>query len=150
MEVLEVKKDLLPYECSIQLAGEIFGLQFNYNATADLFTVDLYKDSELLCAGEPIIYGIPLWHDVYKADSFPALGIIPIDLSGEYDVVTFDNLSNTVWLLVDDGSWDVEAALEKQTTINVQKKKLVPANLVADVNGVYLLTINGEYLTTIA
>lgn len=125
MEVLEVKKDLLPYECSIQLAGEIFGLQFNYNATADLFTVDLYKDGELLCAGEPIIYGIPLWHDVYKADSFPALGIIPIDLSGEYNVVTFDNLSNTVLLLIDDGSWDVEAALAKHTSTSssYQKKR---------------------------
>lgn len=104
MDELVINKDLLPYECSIQLAGEIFGLQFNYNATADLFTVDLYKNGELICAGEPIIYGIPLWRDVYKTDSFPAVDIIPTDLSGESNVVTFDNLSRTVLLLIDNGS----------------------------------------------
>ena len=60
MDVLEIKKDLLPYECTMQLAGEMFTLRFDYNAMAELFTVDLYKAGELLCAGEPIIYGIPL------------------------------------------------------------------------------------------
>ena len=103
MEELVVKKNLLPYECTIQLAGEVFGLQFNYNATADLFTVDLYKDGELICAGEPIIYGIPLWHDVYRAGDFPPVDIIPTDLSGESNVVTYDNLSSTVLLLIDNG-----------------------------------------------
>ena len=102
-DVLEIKKDLLPYECSILLAGELFGLQFNYNESADLFTVDLYRDGELICAGEPIIYGIPLWTDVYKADTFPAVDIIPIDPSGESDVVTHDNLSTEVLLIIDNG-----------------------------------------------
>lgn len=100
-DFLEIKKDLIPYECSILLAGELFTLQFNYNITADMFTVDLYKDGDLICAGEPIIYGIPLWHDVYKAGIFPAINIIPIDPSGESDTVTYDNLSNTVLLIVD-------------------------------------------------
>lgn len=102
-DVLEVQKELLPYECSILLAGELFGLQFNYNAAADLFTVDLYRDGELICAGEPIIYGIPLWRDVYKAGIFPAVDIIPTDPSGESNSVTFDNLSNTVLLIIDNG-----------------------------------------------
>lgn len=103
MEVLEVKKDLLPYECAIQLAGEMFTLRFDYNAMAELFTVDLYKDGELLCAGEPIVYGIPLWQDVYRADTFPAVSIVPMDPSGEYDQVTYDNLSSTVLLVIDNG-----------------------------------------------
>ena len=104
-DVLKINKDLLPYVCNILLAGEQFGLKFNYNATADLFTVDLYKDGELICAGEPIMYGIPLWHDVYKTDKFPALDIIPKDPSGEHNCVTYDNLCNTVLLIVDnDGS----------------------------------------------
>ena len=100
-DVLEIKKDLLPYECSILLADDLFVLKFNYNATADLFTVDLYKDGALVCAGEPIIYGVPLWQDVYKAGLFPALDIIPRDLSGESNAVTFDNLGETVLLIVD-------------------------------------------------
>lgn len=103
MEVLEIKKDLLPYECAMQLAGEMFTLRFDYNAMAELFTVDLYKDDELLCAGEPIVYGIPLWQDVYRADTFPAVSIVPMDPSGEYDQVTYDNLSSTVLLVIDNG-----------------------------------------------
>lgn len=102
-DVLEIKKDLLPYECKIQLAGEVFALRFNHNATADLFTVDLYKDGELVCAGEPIIYGHPLWADVFQAGKFPALEIIPKDPSGENNAVTFDNLGRTVLLIVSNG-----------------------------------------------
>lgn len=102
-DVLEIKKELLPYECSILLAGEQFGLKFNYNATADLFTVDLYRDGELICAGEPVVYGVPLWRDVYRADTFPAVDIIPIDPSGELSKVTFANLGETVLLIIDNG-----------------------------------------------
>ena len=109
-EVLEIRKALLPYECAILLAGELFTLKFSYNATADLFTVDLYRDGELLCAGEPIVYGVPLWKDVYRADKFPALNIIPTDPSGQNNAVTFDNLSRTVLLIVDnDGEGDSNA-----------------------------------------
>lgn len=102
-DILVVKKDLLPYRCEILLAAELFELHFNYNATAGLFTVDLYKDGELVCAGEPIIYGVKLWIDVYKAGRFPAIDIIPIDPSGESNAVTFDNLCETVLLAIDNG-----------------------------------------------
>jgi len=102
-DVLEIKKELLPYVCNIQLAGEIFTLRFNHNATADLFTVDLYREGELLCAGEPIVYGRPLWADVRRAGIFPALEIIPKDPSGESNAVTFDNLGRTVLLIVANG-----------------------------------------------
>lgn len=105
-DVLEINKDMLPYECTILLAGEQFVLQFNYNATVDLFTVDLYKDGELICAGEPIVYGVPLWSDVYKADTFPAVSIVPKDPSGESNMVTFDNLGTVVLLIVDNGEGD--------------------------------------------
>lgn len=102
-DTIEVKKEILPYECSILLAGELFSLVFKYNATAGLFTVDLYKDGELICAGEPLVYGLPLWNDVYRTDSFPAVNIIPLDPSGESNAVTYDNLGETVLLIVDNG-----------------------------------------------
>ena len=105
-DVLEIKKELLPYECTILLAGEQFGLKINYNATADLFTVDLYRDGELICAGEPIVYGIPLFKDVYRADTFPAVDIIPIDPSGAMNKVTHANLGEMVLLIVDNGGED--------------------------------------------
>lgn len=106
MEILEINKELLPYVCTILLADEQYELHFSHNASADLFTVDLYREGELICAGEPIVYGVPLWHDVYKAETFPALNIVPRDLSGENSVVTFDNLGDTVLLIVDEGEGD--------------------------------------------
>lgn len=106
-DVLEIKKDLLPYRFNILLAGELFELKFSYNATAALFTVDLYKDGEMICAGEPIMYGVPLWKDVYKSTTFPALTIVPKDTSGEANAVTFDNLGETVLLIVENGTIEV-------------------------------------------
>lgn len=108
--VLEIKKELLPYTCRMQLAGEIFVLVFRYNATAQMFTVDLYRDNELICAGEPLVYGRPLWSDVYRAGMFPAVEIIPQDPSGENNAVTYDNLGRTVLLLLDNGE---EAAMDE-------------------------------------
>lgn len=103
-DVLHIQKSLIPYRCNILLASELFELQFNYNATADLFTVDLYRDGALICAGEPIVYGVPLWQDVYKAGIFPGIDIIPKDPSREKNAVTWDNLDDTVLLIVDNGA----------------------------------------------
>lgn len=102
-DVINIEKSLLPYQFNIVLAGELFTLGLNYNATADLFTVDLYKNNELICAGEPIVYGFPLWQDVYKAGTFPAVDIVPLDPSGERNRVTYDNLGDTVLLILDNG-----------------------------------------------
>lgn len=107
-DILEIKKDLLPYRCEILLGAELFELHVKHNATADLFTIDLYKNGELVCAGEPIVYGIPLWSDVYRTGAFPAVDIIPLDPSGESNAVTYDNLGNTVLLIVDNGEEDVD------------------------------------------
>lgn len=100
LTILEVKKSLLPYRCNIVLGGEPFTLRFNYNATAELFTVDLYKNGELVCAGEPIIYGVEMWGDVYQPDRYPNVSIIPLDPSDENNAVTYDNLGETVLLIV--------------------------------------------------
>lgn len=102
-DTIEILKDLVPYECKILLASEEFGLRVNYNATADLYTVDLYKDGKLVCAGEPVVYGVPLWSDVYKSGLFPAIDIIPLDLSGECTKATRESLGKTVLLMVDNG-----------------------------------------------
>lgn len=99
---LEVKKDLLPYQCDIVLGNIPFTLHFSYNAAAELFLVDLYKDGKLVCAGEPIVYGIPLWCDVYRSEDFPNVAIIPLDPSDASNAVTYDNLCETVLLIVAD------------------------------------------------
>lgn len=100
---IEINKKLIPYTFDILLGGEMFNIRADYNSVADLFTLDLYKDGELICAGEPIIYGLPLWRNVYVSGKYPCVDIVPLDESGNMNAVTFDNLNETVFLTVDNG-----------------------------------------------
>lgn len=100
---LPINKELAPYTFEIVLANEVFEILVKYNAHADLFTLALYKDGEEVCAGEPLVCGVPLWKDVYSAGKFPAINIIPCDLSGDEADVTWTNLGETVFLYIDDG-----------------------------------------------
>ena len=104
---LLINKDLIPYRFSILLADELFEMQINYNEKCDIFTVSLYKDDELVCAAEPIIYGVPLFKDVYMIDKYPAIEIVPIDISGHEKNVTWDNLGVTVFLVIDNCEEDI-------------------------------------------
>lgn len=95
---IPINKELIPYTFEIALGNEIFEIGVNYNNHADLFTLALYKDGKEICAGEPIIYGQPLWKDVYRAQKHPAFMIVPYDESGQTEKVTYDNLGTTVFL----------------------------------------------------
>ena len=100
---IPINKKLIPYTFEIVLGNEVFEIGVNYNSHADMFTLSLSKDGKEICAGEPIIYGHPLWKDVYRARKFPVFTIIPIDESGQTERVTFDNLDTTVFLVIDNG-----------------------------------------------
>lgn len=102
-DYIEINKELIPYTFDISLADEIFTLEIKYNTTVDLFTVGLYKEGELICAGEPIIYGQPLFSDLFINGKYPELTIIPLDESENANAVTYDNLNETVYLVVDNG-----------------------------------------------
>nr|DAK55300.1 MAG TPA: hypothetical protein [Caudoviricetes sp.] len=98
-DVIEINKELVPYQFNILLADEWFELYIGYNKTADLFTVTLYKD-DVLIASEPLILGEPLFHDIYQPGRFPAVTLVPYGPAET--AVTFDNLGETVFLTVDD------------------------------------------------
>lgn len=108
-DIIEIDASRVPYEFDIVLADETFLIGVGYNETGKFFTLSLSKmDAESgdfveVCAGEPVVYGVPLWNDVYKDGKFPALTIIPCDESGETNAVTFDNLGRNVFLVVDNG-----------------------------------------------
>lgn len=97
------KKELIPYGFNIALGKEKFNMRFAYNKQADLFTVSLYRDETLLCNSEPIIYGTPLFKDVYQSGMFPVLKIVPLDESGNEQEVTWENFGETVFLTIDNG-----------------------------------------------
>jgi hypothetical protein len=98
-----ITKDLIPYTFNISLPDELFTLTVDYNKKHDFFTIALEKDGDMVCEGEPIIYGFPLFRDIYLAGKYPVLDIIPIDESGEQTSVTFENFNETVFLTVDNG-----------------------------------------------
>ena len=98
-----IDKESIPYKFDITLGEEAYTLDVNYNKSADLFTIGLYKQEVKICAGEPVVYGMPLFANVYKPMDYPPLQIIPLDESGNESRVTWDNFGNTVFLTIDDG-----------------------------------------------
>lgn len=96
-----ITKSLIPYSFNILLADELFTLRVNYNEKRDFFTVALEKDGETICEGEPVVYGVPLFRDIYEAGKYPAVDIIPVDESGEQNTVSFENFNKTVFLTID-------------------------------------------------
>ena len=101
---------MLPYSFDIVLAGEEFTMEIMYNKAAELFTITLSKDNEVLVYNEPIIYGHELFSDVYIADKFPAISIVPLDEAGNETAVTYDNFGKTVFLTIDDEPEDSEVS----------------------------------------
>lgn len=101
LDRIEITKSMIPYTFEISLADETFEITVNYNAYADMFTLSLEKDGETICAGEPIIYGVSLWKDVFVCGKYPEVEIVPIDESGNMNSVTFENFNDTVFLTVD-------------------------------------------------
>lgn len=99
-DYIHIEKEMIPYSFNILLADEWFALSIDYNETADMFTLALYKDNELI-ATEPLILDVPLFADVYRK-GFPAVTLVPQDPSGTVDEITYSNLGENVYLTIDD------------------------------------------------
>lgn len=98
-EYIDIEKALIPYRFELELGAELFELEIRYNEVGDYFTLDLYKEGLPLVYGEKIVYGEPLFSEIYN-ENFPAPTIIPIDESGTQTRVGWDNLNETVFLVV--------------------------------------------------
>ena len=101
-----VDKTLMPYSFDILLGAEWFNLGFKYNETAGLFTVTLSKDDEVIVYDEPLMYGYPLFNDLYQSGIYPMLEIVPWDESQQETTVTYDNFGETVFLTIQQGDDD--------------------------------------------
>ena len=101
-DIIEISRTEMPYNFNIVLGAEEFNLEFKYNEISDLFTCTLSKNNEVLVYNEPLIYGIRLFQDIYDANTFPCLDIVPFDQSGKENTVTYDNIGVTVFLTIDE------------------------------------------------
>lgn len=94
-----IQKNMAPYRFEILLGAEPFEIEVRYNADFDFFTVDLYKDGEALVCGEKLVYGVPLFVDVFD-QRFPVLQLVPKDDAGLEARVGYSTLGETVFLQV--------------------------------------------------
>lgn len=101
-DIIEISKTEMPYNFNIVLGAEEFNLEFKYNEIQDLFTCTLSKNNEVLVYNEPLIYGTRLFIDVYNANTFPCLDIVPFDESKKENTVTYNNMGVTVFLTIDE------------------------------------------------
>lgn len=102
----------VPYRANVVLGTEAFAVEVHYNSRLDGYVVHLYRGGALVCGGEPVVYGRPLWADVYEPGLYPALRIVPLDESGTADAATKATFGKLVFLTIDDDNLVVGAADE--------------------------------------
>lgn len=100
-----INKKAIPYSFEILLADTWYQVEVNYNCRGDFFTLAIYRDGALICGGEPIVYGAPLFKDIYS-EGFPPIVIIPVSEAGGANRVTYDNFNTTVFLSIYDDEND--------------------------------------------
>lgn len=98
-EYIDVDKADIPHSIEIELAGEIYELEFSYNVAHDFFTVDLFKNDVPLVVGEKMILNRPLFRNRVHID-LPKVNIIPKDRAGVATRINYDNFNETVFLYV--------------------------------------------------
>ncbi len=104
-----IKKENLPYRVNLILAAGVYTVEIHYNSRMDGYVLHLYRGDELLCGGEKLVYGRPLWRDCYEAEQYPVLRLVPYDESDQADEVTRETLGKTVFLTIEDQGDSVES-----------------------------------------
>ena len=99
--IIEIEKDLIPYNFDIMLEKEEFNIYIMYNSVTDSFSATLSKNGEVLVDNELIVYGVPLFQNVQN-EKFPCLDIVPFDESGQTNEINWDNFGTLVLLTIDD------------------------------------------------
>lgn len=99
MFYLDVEKEAIPYTFETVLRDETYQFTVNYNSHGDFFTVDIYKNSVPLRFGEKIVYGQPLFIN-HRYIGAPRLFIIPYDTTENAKRISYENMSEDVFLYV--------------------------------------------------
>ena len=97
MRYIDIDKTLIPYEFEMSLANELFKFKVNYNEEYDYFTMDLFKNDEIIILGEKLVYGRPLFMATLNG---PKIDILPYDVTGRIERITYENLNEEVFLFL--------------------------------------------------
>lgn len=96
---IDIDKNEIPYAFEIDLAGEVFEIEVNYNHAHDFFTIDLFRNGGALVVGEKLILNRPLFRNRIDIQ-LPKVQIIPLDRANSATRITYENLNETVFLYV--------------------------------------------------
>jgi hypothetical protein len=98
--ILPIEKELIPYKFEIELVNELFTFEVHYNKRFDYFTIDISKNEQPLVYGEKLILNRPLFDGLVNIE-LPKVNIVPRDRAEIETRITYDNLSETVFLYVE-------------------------------------------------
>ena len=93
--IIDINKDLCPYQFDVQLDGTTYTMEIRYNNEFDYFTVDLSVGEETIINGEKILYGRELFQS-HKHLNVPS-DIVVFDASDEQIRAGYDQLGETVF-----------------------------------------------------
>jgi hypothetical protein len=96
MRIIDIRKELVPYEFDIELNSKLYTFLVKYNQECDFYTVDLRLGDEVVVEGEKIVYGSVLFDSVNHLDV--PKGIMALDISGESVRVGKKELGEKVFL----------------------------------------------------
>lgn len=102
MIYMDIDKTAIPYSFDMDIADEEFTFVINYNQRFDFFTMDLYKNDNLIIKTEKIIYGRALFGAYPDEAVIPKWPIIPFDEAGKETRVGWDQLGVSVFLFLGD------------------------------------------------
>lgn len=105
MRYIPIDKNIIPYNFEMNIEGEQYKFEVFYNDRFDFFTIDLYKNEELVVLGEKLVYGKPLFLTSLHRDTPPVL-LMPFDVSEQENRVTFENMDDSVLLYFVDWEGD--------------------------------------------
>ncbi len=94
--IIDINKDLCPYQFDIQLGGTTYTTEIRYNNEFDYFTVDLSIGETIIINGEKILYGRELFQS-HKHLNVPS-DIVVFDASDEQIRAGYEQLGETVFL----------------------------------------------------
>lgn len=103
MKYIDINKSQIPYQFELNIKDEVFQFVVLYNSVGDYFTLNLYKDHKEVIFGEKIVYGVPVFEN-FSYLPIPKITIKPYDTTGKTDRITFENLSEDVFLYVLDSA----------------------------------------------
>ena len=103
MNYIEIYKNEIPYDFETVLNNETFQFEVLYNSVGDYFTVNLFKDHNLVVYGEKMVYGVPMF-DNLRHLNVPKVYLFPYDVTRarnkKADRISFKNLNEDVFLYV--------------------------------------------------